>query len=121
MSKYVVGWFMVFNPAFNNISVKSWWSVLLVEETGVPGENHRHTASHWQTQSHNVVSSTHRHELGSNSQLKWWKALIAQVVVNPTTILLKEISFILIADVILHWRDIKVQWNILSIFVLCTN
>jgi hypothetical protein len=46
MSKYAVGWFMVFNPTFNNISVKSWWSVLLVEETGVPGENHRHTASH---------------------------------------------------------------------------
>jgi hypothetical protein len=25
-----------FNTAFNNISVISWWSVLLVEETGVP-------------------------------------------------------------------------------------
>jgi hypothetical protein len=23
-----------------------------VEETGVPGENHRHVASHWQTLSH---------------------------------------------------------------------
>jgi hypothetical protein len=31
---------MVFNSTFNNISVISWWSVLLVEETGVPGENH---------------------------------------------------------------------------------
>jgi hypothetical protein len=29
---------MVFNAIFNNISVISWWSVLLVEETGVPGE-----------------------------------------------------------------------------------
>ena len=28
------------NATLNNISVKSWWSVLLVEETGVPGENH---------------------------------------------------------------------------------
>jgi hypothetical protein len=27
---------MVFNATFNNISVISWWSVLLVEETGVP-------------------------------------------------------------------------------------
>ena len=27
---------MVFNAAFNNISVISWRSVLLVEETGVP-------------------------------------------------------------------------------------
>ena len=32
---------MVFNATFNNISVISWWSVLLVEETGGPGENHR--------------------------------------------------------------------------------
>jgi len=34
---------MVFNATFNNISVISWWSVLLVEETRVPGENHRVT------------------------------------------------------------------------------
>jgi hypothetical protein len=27
-----------------------------MEETGVPGENHRPVASHWQTLSHNVVS-----------------------------------------------------------------
>jgi hypothetical protein len=32
---------MVFNATFNNISVMSWWSVLLVEETGVSGENHQ--------------------------------------------------------------------------------
>ena len=34
-----------------------WWSVLLVEETGVPRENHWPATSHWQTLSHNVVSS----------------------------------------------------------------
>jgi len=28
---------MVFNTTFNNISVISWRSVLLVEKTGVPG------------------------------------------------------------------------------------
>jgi len=44
------------------------------EETGIPGENHRPTrrcptASHRQTLSHNVVSSTHRHERDLNSQL----------------------------------------------------
>jgi len=27
---------MEFNATFNNISVISWWSVLFVEETGVP-------------------------------------------------------------------------------------
>ena len=37
---------MVFNATFNNISVISWRSVLLVGETGVPGENHRSAASH---------------------------------------------------------------------------
>jgi hypothetical protein len=35
-----LGWFMVFEATFNNILVKSWQSVLLVEETGVTGENH---------------------------------------------------------------------------------
>jgi hypothetical protein len=30
---------MVFNATFNNISVIPWWSILLVEETGVTGEN----------------------------------------------------------------------------------
>jgi hypothetical protein len=37
---------MVFIATFNNISVLSWRSVLLVEETGVHGENYRPTASH---------------------------------------------------------------------------
>ena len=49
---------MVFNATFNNISVISWRSDLLVEETGVSGENSRHVAIHWQTLWHNVVSST---------------------------------------------------------------
>jgi hypothetical protein len=51
---------MVFTATFNNISAISWRSVLLVEETGIPGENHRPAASHWQTLSHDVVSSMHR-------------------------------------------------------------
>jgi hypothetical protein len=49
---------MVFNATFNNISAISWQSVLLVEETRVPEENHRSATSQWQTLSHNVVSST---------------------------------------------------------------
>ena len=40
---------MVLNTTFNDISIISWWSVLLVEETGVPGVNYRPVASHWQT------------------------------------------------------------------------
>ena len=46
---------MVFNATFNNISAISWRSVLLMEETGVPGEKHRPVISHQQTVSHNVV------------------------------------------------------------------
>jgi hypothetical protein len=49
-------WFMVFNATFNNISVISWQSVLLVEETGESGENQRQVTAH-------------RHEQDSNSPL----------------------------------------------------
>jgi hypothetical protein len=34
---------MVFNATFNNISAISWRPVLVVEEAGVPGENHAPT------------------------------------------------------------------------------
>ena len=35
-----------FNATFNNISVISWRSALLVEETGGPGENYRPVTCH---------------------------------------------------------------------------
>jgi len=57
---------MVFNATFNNISVISWWSVLLVEE--YPGK----TTDLSQVNDkliNNAVSSTPRHERDSNSQL----------------------------------------------------
>ena len=53
---------MVFKDTFSNISLILWLSVLLVEETRVPGVNHQPAASHWQILSHNVVSSTPCHE-----------------------------------------------------------
>ena len=46
---------MVLSATFNNIAAISWRSVLLVEDTWEPGENHRPVASHWQTSSHDVV------------------------------------------------------------------
>jgi hypothetical protein len=42
------------------LTVLSWRSVLLVEETGILGENHRPVASQGQTVSQKVVSSTPR-------------------------------------------------------------
>ena len=83
---FVYGCFTVYSATFNNISVISWRSVLLVEETGVSEEfedtkqvtrirksknrqwpkekvqkdnnkKHRPVASHRQTLSHNVKNS----------------------------------------------------------------
>jgi len=40
---------MLLNTIFTTISVISLRSVLLVDETGIPGENHRSAASHFIT------------------------------------------------------------------------
>ena len=52
---------MVFNATFKKYFsyIMTWWSVLLVEETGVPGET-TDMLQVRQTLSHNVVSSTTR-------------------------------------------------------------
>jgi hypothetical protein len=39
--------FIVFDVTFSNISAISWQPVLVVEEAGVPRENHRPWASNW--------------------------------------------------------------------------
>ena len=69
----VVFGFMMLNATFINISVIWWLSVLLVEETGVPWENHRPAASQWQTLLDNVVllalSGSWTHNISSDS--KW--------------------------------------------------
>jgi hypothetical protein len=46
---------MVFNGTFNNISVISWRSVLLVEEIVVPQENHRPVSNHLPSGSDNLT------------------------------------------------------------------
>jgi hypothetical protein len=46
MSKMALFGLMVLNVTFNNISVISWRSILLVDETEVPRENNRLVASH---------------------------------------------------------------------------
>ena len=51
---------MVLYATFNNISVIIVVVSFIGEETGGSGENHRSAASHWQTLSHTVVSSTPR-------------------------------------------------------------
>jgi hypothetical protein len=62
---------MVLNATLNNISVISWRSVLLVEETGIPEEKQRPVTNQRQTSSHMiiVVSSPPLHARDSNPQL----------------------------------------------------
>ena len=81
-----LGGFIVLNATFNYISVTSWRSVSLVEETG---DKHRVVASHWQTKvledalnytvkrdlpvrwSLTGISSTNWVTEGSNEMIKW--------------------------------------------------
>ena len=42
----ILVWFVVINAIFKNILVISWRSVLLVEETGIPRENHLTAVGH---------------------------------------------------------------------------
>ena len=72
--------FMVLNANFNNTSVISWRSVLLVQETeisGESGENQIHVVNHWQPLSHDVVLST-PHNVSDDRYWLW-------LVINPTT------------------------------------
>jgi hypothetical protein len=72
--------FMVLNATFTNISVISWRSVLLMEETG---ENHWAVVSNRQTlKLYRVHLTWAGFELATLVVI----ALIAQVVLNPTTI-----------------------------------
>jgi len=40
-------WYLVFYATFSNISAISWRQVLVVEDAGVPGDNHRPWTSNW--------------------------------------------------------------------------
>jgi hypothetical protein len=48
--------FIVFNANFSNISAISWWPILVVEEAGIPGENHQTCANNWSALSFAVAS-----------------------------------------------------------------
>jgi hypothetical protein len=50
---------MLPNAILNNISAISWWSVLLVEETRVPGENHRPVTSRRHTLYKKMLNQVH--------------------------------------------------------------
>jgi hypothetical protein len=60
MFKYNVLWLvlLICNSTINTISVYRGDELFFFMATGVSGENHRSDASHWQTLSHKIVSST---------------------------------------------------------------
>ena len=76
---------MVFNATINNISVISWRSILFLKETGVHVENYRPATNQWQTLSQICFQYTSAWESFEFTILVV-SALIALVVVNPTTI-----------------------------------
>ena len=74
--KYMV---MAFNATFNNISVISWRSV---EETGAPDKNHIDLSQVTDKLDHIILYRIHF----AVSLNRTHNSLIAQIVVNPTTI-----------------------------------
>jgi hypothetical protein len=82
----------------------------LVDDTGVPTENHRPVASHWQTLSHNVVSSIPRQARGIvESGVKYHKPNQTKLINNCSKC---RISFLL--NYIVEGYSINVirtQWD----------
>jgi hypothetical protein len=116
---YVVWFvFMVFYAIFNNISFISWRSVLLVEETVGPGENHRPVASHRQTLSHNVVHlaliEIRTHNISGDRHYHTITTTTASTIVRWKS--LKSVVYLLHTHILLLWL-----WLIKSISSCCSG
>ena len=110
---------MVFNATFNNISVISWQSVLLMEETGVSGENHQPASSHWQTQlktSFELVFVTTNIKISYISWRKpeyfdikiviWRKSLINFITYSCMEYTLSQVRIVITTLLTLHYLTI---------------
>jgi hypothetical protein len=83
----------VLNTTFKNISVNTF-----VAEIGVPREIHKPVASHWQTLSHNVLSSTERgvKHLTSNGQMMNQTFVYVVHNIKPRWVIMWELSVVLL-------------------------
>jgi hypothetical protein len=100
---------LVFYATFNNISVISWRSVLLVEETGRPWEKHRPVESHWQTLSHNVVHialiEIWTHNISGDTHWLHCKSNYHTVFVCPFVLLSFFLLLVIVLYVLLRFTD----------------
>jgi hypothetical protein len=94
---------MVLNNTFNNTSAISWWSILLVEKTRVPRENHRTAASHWHcTENNNKHSSLHT--------LKYIKINVCQMITTINICIhFKNILIHIIYSLLTKWKHSILQ------------
>jgi hypothetical protein len=102
---------MVFNATFNNISVISYVS-FIEEETGALEENHRPVVRHWQTLSHNVVSSTPCHVQGSKSNYHTIMTTTTPIFVELYNILIMT-RFIQLLKFDLYFPDWKEMFDLI--------
>jgi hypothetical protein len=80
---------MVFNSTFNNISAISRRAVLLVEKTGVPGENHRPVASHGQSFKWSVPYLVNNASMTQNTYINPYLCMYVNISVIKESIIYK--------------------------------
>jgi hypothetical protein len=107
---------------FNNISAISWRSVLLVEKTGVPEENHRPTASHWQTNRGNIVEANNRGENANRKIYQLVKYDIAEILLKVAlnTITLLPQPSICLLDLIFPFQNIFLFYSFTIYIARCS-
>jgi hypothetical protein len=86
---WLIDWFIVFNATFSNISATSWRPVLVVEEAGVPGENHRPWASNCGKL---LITNI-------NYALTWARPNLFLSICMPVAQMLQHVMFVYLANI----------------------